>query len=75
MDDFRLGSILRSDPVREQGPSDSANRQKRPRKRISKEGDRALKEDEFVTSPGPAEAGEEPIEDSYSPSHPTEESE
>jgi len=73
MDDFRLGSISPSDPYQEQG-SGSANRQKGKRRRLSSE-DPAAQEDEFVASPEQTEASEEPVEDSYSPSHPAEESE
>ena len=73
MDDFRLGSISPSDPHHET-PSGPANRGKNRRRRPPGE-DPVTPEDEFVTSPEREGSSDEPVEDSYSPSHPADESE
>lgn len=72
MDDFRVGSISPYDPDRR--PDDSIAMKRRRKNRA---GDQEMEPDQFATASGESqpESGEEPIQDYYQPSSPTEESE
>ena len=72
MDDFRVGPISPYDPDRR--PEHSGAVKRRREKRAQ---DRELEADEFVpaSEASQAEAGEQPVQDYYLPSGPTEESE
>jgi hypothetical protein len=70
MDDFRVGPISPYDPDRRHELSGAVKR-----RRAKRAEDQELEAEEFVTASeaSEAEAGEEPVQDYYQPSGPTEE--